>query len=318
MSDVPQRPRIRPATSDDWHKGSGESAGQTPSYGNEADRSSADFDNSTYYEYLERHTGEQSISKARSGDVFAPAGRSPFDDAYSAGPYQYVNSQQSQRPAGSGTGNGVGGSVPNGAQTPPPQFPPAVQNDSSSGNGLKIAVVIIAILMVLALVGFFGIRWLAPSSGTVPVDVGSSEPASPSPSPSDDLVQPTKSPEDQLDAYTEEGTEKAAGLEGEWVTQVSAKNVGLKADGKTWSAQDILNEYEANKVKYPGAILIHSGDWASYKDGSYWVTVVDTGYSDPEQALDQCRSWGLDRNHCIAKRLVKDGRPKDNSAYLDG
>lgn len=318
MSDVPQRPRIRPATSDDWHKGSGESAGQTPSYGNEADRSSADFDNSTYYEYLERHTGEQSISKARSGNVFAPAGRSPFDDAHSAGSHQYVNSQQSQRPAGGGARNGVGGSAQNGAQTPPPpQFPPTVQNDSSSRNGLKIAVVIIAILMVLALVGFFGIRWLAPSSGTVPVDVGSSEPANPSPSPSDDLVQPTKSPEDQLDAYTKAGTEKAADLEGEWVTQVSAKNVGLKADGKTWSAQDILNEYEANKVKYPGAILIHSGDWASYKEGSYWVTVVDTGYSDPEQALDQCRSWGLDRNHCIAKRLVKDGSPKDNSAYLD-
>ena len=318
MSDVPQRPRIRPATSDDWHKGSGESAGQTPSYGNEADRSSADFDNSTYYEYLERHTGEQSISKARSGNVFAPAGRSPFDDAHSAGSHQYVNSQQSQRPAGGGARNGVGGSAQNGAQTPPPpQFPPTVQNDSSSRNGLKIAVVIIAILMVLALVGFFGIRWLAPSSGTVPVDVGSSEPASPSPSPSDDLVQPTKSPEDQLDAYTKAGTEKAADLEGEWVTQVSAKNVGLKADGKTWSAQDILNEYEANKVKYPGAILIHSGDWASYKDDGYWVTVVDTGYSDPEPALDQCRSWGLDRNHCLAKRLVKDGSPKDNSAYLD-
>lgn len=121
MSDVPQRPRIRPATSDDWHKGSGESAGQTPSYGNEADRSSADFDNSTYYEYLERHTGEQLISKAHSGNVFAPAGRSPFDDAHSAGSHQYVNSQQSQRPAGSGTGNGVGGSAQNGAQTPPPR-----------------------------------------------------------------------------------------------------------------------------------------------------------------------------------------------------
>ena len=322
MSDVPQRPRIRPATSDDWHKDSGESAGQNPTYGNGADRSSADFDNSTYYEYLERHTGEQSISKARSGNVFAPAGHSPFDDSHPAGPHQYGNSRQAQWSAGSGgsgAGDDVGGSAQNGPQTPPPpQFPPTAHSESSSGNGLKITVVIIAILMILALVGFFGIRWLAPSSGTVPVDVGSSEPESPSPSPSDDLVQPTKSPEQQLDAYTEQGTKKAADLEGQWVTQVSAKNVGLKADGKTWSAQDILNEYEANKIKYPGAILIHSGDWASYKDGSYWVTVVDTGYSDPEQALDQCRSWGLDRNHCIAKRLVKDGSPKNNSAYLDG
>ncbi|MGO3180519.1 MAG: protein kinase [Brevibacterium linens] len=318
MSDVPQRPRIRPATSDDWHKDSGESAGQNPTYGNGADRSSADFDNSTYYEYLERHTGEQSISKARSGNVFAPAGHSPFDDSHPAGPHQYGNSRQAQPSGVSGAGDDGGGSAQNGPQTPPPQFPPTAPSESSSGNGLKITVVIIAILMILALVGFFGIRWLAPSSGTVPVDVGSGEPESPSPSPSDDLVQPTKSPEDQLDAYTEEGTEKAAALEGEWVTQVSAKNVGLKADGKTWSAQDILNEYEANKIKYPGAILIHSGDWASYKDGSYWVTVVDTGYSDPDQALDQCRSWGLDRNHCIAKRLVKDGSPTDNSAYLDG
>ena len=234
MSDVPQRPRIRPATSDDWHKGSSEPAGQNPSYGNEADHSSADFDNSTYYEYLERHTGEQSIAKARSGNVFAPAGHSPFDDTHSAGSHQYANSQPAQRPAGGGAGNGVGGSARSGPQTPPPpQFPPTVHSDSSSGNGLKITVVIIAIIMILALVGFFGIRWLAPSSGTVPVDVGSSESASPSPSPSDDLVQPTKSPEQQLDDYTADGTEKAADLEGKWVTQVSAKNVGLEADGKT-------------------------------------------------------------------------------------
>src|SRR5699024_5742104 len=80
MSDVPQRPRIRPATSDDWQKDHRDSAGQNPSYGNEAGSSPAEFDNSTYYEYLERHTGEQSPAKSRSGNVFAPAGCSPFDD----------------------------------------------------------------------------------------------------------------------------------------------------------------------------------------------------------------------------------------------
>ncbi|WP_166974890.1 protein kinase [Brevibacterium atlanticum] len=317
MSDVPQRPRIRPATSDDWQKDHHDSAGQTPSYGNEAERSPADFDNSTYYEYLERHTGEQAISKARTGNVFAPAGRSPFgDQPSSAHAGQSSGSYRIQASA-----NGPGAGAPNRQDPPtppPPQFPPAVGSGAQRPrNGLKITAVIIALVMVLALVAFFGIRWLAPSSGTVPVDVGSSEPASPSPTPSDELVQPSQSPEDKLDAYTKDGTEKAADLEGEWVTQVSAKKVGLKADGKTWTAADILNEYEANKVKYPGSILIHSGGWASYKDGSYWVTVVDTGYSEPEPALDQCRSWGLDRDHCLAKRLVKDGSPKDNSAYLD-
>lgn len=318
MSDVPQRPRIRPATSDDWQKNHNDSAGQTPSYGNGSGDSSVDFDNSTYYEYLERHTGEQSIAKARSGNVFAPAGRSPFEEHSSP---VYAGQSESARQM-QGSANGFGAWTPSrqDPQTPPPpQFPPAVgQGGQKPRNGLKITAVIIAMVMVLALVAFFGIRWLAPSSGTVPVDVGSGESASPSPSPSDDLVQPSQSPEDKLDEYSEDGAEKGADLEGQWVTQVSAKKVGLEADGKTWTADDILSEYEANKVKYPGSILIHSSDWASYKDGSYWVTVVDTGYSDPEPALDQCRSWGLDRDHCLAKRLVKDGSPKDNSAYLDG
>jgi hypothetical protein len=318
MSDVPQRPRIRPATSDDWQKDHSDPAGQTPSYGNEAGHSPAEFDNSTYYEYLERHTGEQSISKARSGNVFAPAGSSPFDEhsqyAYAGQP---GNGRQMQ-----GGPNGYGAAAPGGQdpQTPPPPpFPPAVGTTSAKKprSGLKITGVIIAIVLVLALMAFFGIRWLAPSSGTVPVDVGSSEPESPAPTPSETKAQPSQSPEDKLDDYTKSGTKKAADLEGQWVTQVSAKKVGLEADGKKWTTEDILDEYEANKVKYPGSILIHSGDWAAYKDDGYWVTIVDTGYSEPAPALDQCKSWGLDRDHCLAKRLVKDGSPKGNSEYLD-
>jgi len=321
MSDVPQRPRIRPATSDDWQKDHRDSAGQNPSYGNEAGSSPAEFDNSTYYEYLERHTGEQSPAKSRSGNVFAPAGCSPFDDrSQPAHPQQYAGRHQYQSPANTrSAGVSAGPGSPTPPPPPPPQFPPSAlaQGEAKPRRWLKVTAVIIAMIMVLALVAFFGIRWLAPSSGTVPVDVGTKESAPPSPSSSENLVQPSQSPREKLNAYTEEGTERAADLEGQWVTQVSAKNVGLEADGKTWTVEDILNEYEANKVKYPGAILIQSGDWASYQDGSYWVTVVDTGYSDPEPALDQCRSWGLDRDHCLAKRLVKHGSPKDNSAYLD-
>src|SRR5699024_1037538 len=131
-----------------------------------------------------------------------------------------------------------------GAPTPPPpQFPPSVpaQGEAKPRRWLKVTAVIIAMIMVLALVAFFGIRWLAPSSGTVPVDVGSNESAPPSPSSSEDLVQPSQSPREKLNAYTEEGTERAADLEGQWVTQVSAKNVGLEADGKTWPVEEILN-----------------------------------------------------------------------------
>lgn len=326
MSDVPPRPRIRPATSDDWQKGQPDRASPTPSPGHESTQSAADFDNSTYYEYLEKHTGDVPVSKSRTRNVFAPAGASPFQEQSQNSPGASLTEQRGQtgtpgqtedpghkceQPAHSaraehGYDGPASGQIP--LQTAPAP---------KKGNGAKITVVIIAIVMILALLAFFGVRWLAPSTGTVPVDFGGDETGSASPSPSETLVQPTASPQEALSTYTKEGTAKADDLEGQWVTQVSAKDVGLEADGKTWSAQDIVDEFEANRVKYPGAILIHSGDWDSYKDDNYWVTVIDTAYSDPEPALDQCRSWGLDRNHCLAKRLVTDGSPTDNSAYLD-
>lgn len=326
MSDVPPRPRIRPATSDDWQKDQPDRASLTPSPDQESAQSAADFDNSTYYEYLEKHTGDVPVSKNRSRNVFAPAGASPFQEQSQ----NSLGAQPTERPGQTGNRGQIhsrghkdglpaqSGHPEHGSDGPASgQIPLQPAPAPKKGNGAKITVVIIAIVMILALLAFFGVRWLAPSMGTVPVDFGGDETGSASPSPSEPLVQPTASPQEALSTYTKEGTAKADDLEGQWVTQVSAKDIGLEADGKTWAAKDIVDEFEANRVKYPGAILIHSGDWDSYKDDNYWVTVIDTPYSDPEPALDQCRSWGLDRNHCLAKRLVKDGSPTDNSAYLD-
>lgn len=315
MSDVPPRPRIRPATSDDWQKDQSVRASLTPSQGQGSNQSAADFDDSTYYEYLEKHTGDVPVSRSRSRNVFAPANASPFQgqsqhsypEAAPTGPRSRTNDSSSPSTQNDdGSGGPASGQIPL-EPTPAPR----------RGNGAKITVVIVAILMILGLLAFFGVRWLAPSTGTVPVDFGGEESGSASPSPGESLVQPGASPEEALSTYTKQGTAKADDLEGQWVTQVSAKDVGLETDGKTWTAQDIVDEFETNRVKYPGAILIHSSDWDSYKDDNYWVTIIDTPYSDPEPALDQCRSWGLDRNNCIAKRLVKDGSPADNSAYLD-
>ena len=331
MSDVPPRPRIRPATSDDRQKDQSNRSG--PSSSQESTQSAADFDSSTYYEFIEKHTGDVPVSKTGSRNVFAPAGNSPFEEpspASHGAPGPNVHRQQTDDPGQSAAPGGpsarrqthdqppLSAAADHGSDGPttgqiPLQPTPAVKK----GHGAKITVVIIAIFMILGLLTFFGVRWLAPTTGTVPVDFGGDEPGSAAPSTGETLVQPSATPEEALATYTKDGTAKAADLESQWVTQVSAKNVGLETDGKTWTARDILDEFETNRVKYPGAILIHSGDWDSYKDERYWVTIIDTPYSDPEPALDQCRSWGLDRNHCLAKRLVKDGSPTDNSAYLD-
>ncbi len=288
MSDVPPRPRIRPATSDDWHRDRSERSGLSVSQDQDTAPTETEFDDSTYYEYIQRHTGDFPVSRTRT----APACNAPY-------------AQESEPRPGGGR----------------PGVPPELANPAPASKrrtGLKVITVIVAIVIVLALLAFFGVRWLAPSTGTVPVDVSGDSGESASPSPSEVLVQPSASPDEQLGAYVEDGTKNAADLEGSWVTQLSAKKSGLQADGKTWTVQDILNEYEANRVKYPGAILIRSGDWGSFKDSGYLVTVIDTPYRSPDQALDQCRSWGLDRDHCLAKRLVKDDGHENNSAYLKG
>lgn len=357
MSDVPPRPRIRPATSDDWEPTdrSGRGAQARPQGSDrDANPADADFDRSTYYEYIERHTGDFPVSQTRRANVFAPAGSSPFQDHLHAGAREARESEGSRdsrsrsggrsgprrgggpsaasdsggfgavggsgsAPGYGSSGYGYGASYGTGPGGVGPGGPESGQAPAvgPKRTGLKVTVVVLAILMVLALLAFFGARWLAPDSGTVPVDVGG-EATSQAPSPSDELVRPSSSPEDELDGFVQSDASKASALEGQWVTQVSAKKVGIEADGKTWSAQDILDEFKANQVKYPGSILIYSGDWKAYKSGDYWVTVVDTPYKDSKPALEQCRAWGLDRDHCLAKRLVKDGEYSEkNSAYLD-
>ena len=50
-----------------------------------------------------------------------------------------------------------------------------------------------------------------------------------------------------------------------------------------------------------------SGDFSSFKEDDFWVTVVGIGYSDPEDALAWCSSNGLGPDHCYAKQLNTSG-----------
>src|SRR5699024_10674073 len=126
----------------------------------EAAAAPAAFASSPSYERLGRHAGEPSPAKARSGHVCAPAGCSPFDDrSQPAHPQQYAGRHHNQ-PVANARSAGV--SAGPGAPTPPPpQFPPSVpaQGEAKPRRWLKVTTVIIAMIMVLALVAFFGIRW---------------------------------------------------------------------------------------------------------------------------------------------------------------
>lgn len=100
-------------------------------------------------------------------------------------------------------------------------------------------------------------------------------------------------------------------LIGKWVPQISSKKVGMKAEGKVWDAdaiyeehQELANEYGASQV-----LLLKSEDYASYRQPGYYVTVIDSSYDNPDDALQWCTFHSLDADHCYAKQINTTGGP---------
>ncbi|WP_228282531.1 flagellar basal body-associated FliL family protein [Brevibacterium atlanticum] len=106
-------------------------------------------------------------------------------------------------------------------------------------------------------------------------------------------------------------------LDGKWVPQLSSKKVGLEAEGKTWKEQDILDEHEELREEYPRVRLVWSGDFSSFRESNFWVTVVGIGYSDPEDALSWCSSHGLGPDSCYAKQLNTSGGDEGTTRLQD-
>lgn len=121
-------------------------------------------------------------------------------------------------------------------------------------------------------------------------------------------------PAAELKSLAATGTKDAqARLDGRWIVQLSAKQPGMQADGKTWDDAAILAEFESNRTRYPDAILLWSSDWSTFQLPGYWVTALSTSYDEPEGALEWCRNADLDRDNCFAKRLSTTGGYEDST-----
>ncbi|OBB77097.1 hypothetical protein [Mycobacterium sp. 852014-52144_SCH5372336] len=97
-----------------------------------------------------------------------------------------------------------------------------------------------------------------------------------------------------------------------WVPQLSSKRLGLFAEGRTWTHAAILAEHQQLRQAYPGARLLWAGDWSTFSDSNFWVTVAGPTFPTAEGALAWCRSGGFDRDHCFAK-LISTTRPVEGS-----
>jgi serine/threonine kinase PknH len=98
-----------------------------------------------------------------------------------------------------------------------------------------------------------------------------------------------------------------------WMPQLGSKKLGTMADEKSYGYDDILADYYKLKQKYPGARLLWSGDWSTFGESDYWVTVANITAPTADEALSWCRiNVGPGNNNCYAK-LISTTHPVDGS-----
>ena len=96
-------------------------------------------------------------------------------------------------------------------------------------------------------------------------------------------------------------------LRGKWTPQLSSKQVGLVADGQTWTKRLILAEYLKTQQANPKAVIIDTSQWPVNDTAGWWVTLQGDSYSDGDQANAWCDAQGYDSDHCLAKRIESNG-----------
>ena len=96
-------------------------------------------------------------------------------------------------------------------------------------------------------------------------------------------------------------------LRGKWTPQLSSKQVGLVAEGQTWTNRSILAEFLKTRQANPKAVIIDTSQWPVYDVGGWWVTLSGELYDDADQANAWCDAQGYDSDHCLAKRIESNG-----------
>ncbi|MDK7750399.1 hypothetical protein QP572_08560 [Brevibacterium sp. UMB10442] len=251
------------------------------------------FDNSSYYEYLERQTAhsDPQAQPAQQSQVIQPSQNS----AQQPSPQNLQHNQPHGQPA--------------------PVTPPQAPRKSKSFMWLSA----IAAIAVVALLVTVGIVLLGPNKGVEPTPPqrGSATKPDDAPNSQDEPGSANEQAKSELETIVSDSESELSELEEKWVVQLSAKQPSDNASDQEeeWDYSKILKEYRDNEKTYGTLAMLKSEDWSSFRVNDYWVTVIPTGYNSPEPALKKCEEFKLDRDNCFAKRLSHTKGP-DGSTKL--
>ncbi len=100
-----------------------------------------------------------------------------------------------------------------------------------------------------------------------------------------------------------------------WVPQVSSKRAGLVVDGRTLGNADVLRDHLDFRQRFDQARLVYSGQWSTFNDDDWWVTVVGPSWVFPEGANGWCDRQGFGVDDCFAKFLSNLFGPERTTVY---
>lgn len=122
-------------------------------------------------------------------------------------------------------------------------------------------------------------------------------------------IDPETAAQQQIQQIVAADRNRVAGILGQWVPQLSSKQVGL-ADpedpwypGQPYTNQMILQAYKNYQQQYPSAMMVPSSDYPSFTFPGYWVVVLEMPFSTQDEALDWCDARGISRNNCIGTKI---------------
>lgn len=125
----------------------------------------------------------------------------------------------------------------------------------------------------------------------------------------------SEAPQETLGRQLATGSTAVGPLIGSWIPQLSAKRVGTVEDGLVYDEADIRRHVAQLKQRFPQALLVWSGDYASFRQPDFYVVVMPVRFDSGEAALSWCVAQRLGPDDCFAKRLSHSGEPAGHTMY---
>lgn len=126
------------------------------------------------------------------------------------------------------------------------------------------------------------------------------------PPPPTQPADPEKAAKQQLDAAVSDDASLVDSLQGVWTSVLSTKRKDVKWEGKKWTYQMILAEYEDFLDEYPDVLILNPHKYASTKLASGWyMTISGQWYDTPDEALSWCAYNGYSDDDCFAIKLTQ-------------